>query len=38
MSVKEKLLIVGILMTIAAGFVVNHYCPCIAQFLQRLVA
>jgi hypothetical protein len=38
MSLKEKLLMLGILVTIAAAFAASRYCPCIGQFLQRFVA
>lgn len=38
MSVKEKLMILGVALAIAVGFLSHHYWACAVEVLQRLVA
>jgi hypothetical protein len=38
MSVKDKLLVIGVLFTIAVGFLGHHYWALAVEVLQRLVA
>jgi hypothetical protein len=38
MSVKDKLLVLGVVLVVAAGFLGHHYCSCAIQILQHLVA
>ena len=38
MSVKDKLLLIGVLFAIAVGFLGHHYWAVAVEVLQRLVA
>jgi hypothetical protein len=38
MGVKEKLLLLGVLLAIAVAFLGHNYWPCVVAVLQRLVA
>jgi len=38
MSIKEKLLLLGVLLAIAVAFLSHNYWPCVVAVLQRLVA
>ena len=38
MSVKEKLLVAGVLLAIAAGFLGHRYWSAVVEVLQRMVA
>ncbi|MGA2419118.1 MAG: hypothetical protein ABSG69_03490 [Candidatus Acidiferrum sp.] len=38
MSVKEKLLVLGVVLVVAVGILGHHYWSCAIQVLQHLVA
>jgi hypothetical protein len=38
MSIKAKWIVLGILASVALGFLEHHYKPCALEFLQRFVA
>jgi hypothetical protein len=38
MSVKEKLLVLGVVLVVAVGFLGHHYWACAIEVLQHLVA
>ena len=38
MGVKEKLLLLGVLLAIAVAFLGHNYWPCVVAVLQRFVA
>jgi hypothetical protein len=38
MSVKEKLVVLGVVLIVAVGFLGHHYWACAIEVLQHLVA